>query len=385
MSLAQLISWGTLFYTFSLLMPAIEGELGLSRIEVSGAFSAALLASGLAGIPVGQLIDRGHGRVVMAGGSLVAGTCLALHALVGGVTGLYLAWIGLGVAMACTLYEPAFAILIRRWPSDYRRALIAMTFLGGLASTVFVPLSALLIDRLGWRGASLALAALHLAVCLPIHLRMLRAEPPGAWRTVLPGAGAASSIAALARSPAFLLITAFLAAFMLLTSAMTAHIVPLLRERGMPEAWAIAVPASIGALQVLGRLVLFVVEGRIEPRHLDRIVPLLLPLSLALLLFGGASVGVAFAFAACYGIGNGLLTIVKATAIAQYVSRDRVAALGGLQALPNALARSVGPILMAALWSLNGDYGAGLWTLMVLGIAATLLLRLAQAFALERG
>jgi hypothetical protein len=67
------------------------------------------------------------------------------------------------------------------------------------------------------------------------------------------------------------------------------------------------------------------------------------------------------------------------------VSRDRVAALGGLQALPNALARSVGPILMAALWSLNGDYGAGLWTLMVLGIAATLLLRLAQAFALERG
>jgi MFS family permease len=397
MSLAQLISWGTLFYTFSLLMPGLERDLGLSRVEVSGAFSIALLASGLAGLPAGALIDRGHGRWVMAGGSLAAGILLGAHAFIDSRTTLYLVWIGLGAAMACTLYEPAFAILIRRWPSDYRRSLIAMTFLGGLASTVFVPLSASLIRGMGWRDASLALALLHLAICLPIHLAMLRGEPRPIADGIGHGSGEADpgdgrsggrserlTLRALALSPAFLLITAFMAIFMAITTAMTAHMVPLLRERGLPEAWAIAVPASIGALQVFGRLVLFVLEGRIDVRQFDLFVPVLLSLSLGLLLLGGGNIQAALVFAAFFGIGNGLVTIVKATAIAQYVSRERVASLTGIQALPNALSRAVGPILLAMLWTVSGDYETGLWTLMVVGLLATLLLRAAQAKALAQ-
>jgi len=394
MSLAQLISWGSLYYTFSLLMPSIERELGLSRVQVSSAFSIALLASGLAGLGVGQLIDRGHGRAVMVGGSLLAGTLLLAHALIGGAAGLYAVWAGLGVAMACILYEPAFAILIRRWPSDYRRALIAMTFLGGLASTVFIPLSALLIDGLGWRRACVALAALHLAVCLPIHLSMLRNEPRRERRADVAGRDGAparhaaplrdDSLWRLARTPAFLLISAFMALLMALTAALSAHMVPLLRERGLPEAWALAVPASIGAMQVLGRLVLFVFEGRIDPRRFDRMVPLMLPCALAVLLAGGASVTTALAFAACFGIGNGLITIVKATALAQYVDRERVAALNGLQSMPNALARAVGPVFLASLWAVTGTYDLGLWTLMAIGLLAVYLLSLAQRHAIAQ-
>jgi predicted MFS family arabinose efflux permease len=383
MSLAQLVSWGSLFYTFSLLMPALESGLGLTRVQVSGAFSAALLSMGVAGWSVGRLIDAGHGRAVMAGGSLAAGLLLLAHAAVDGALGLYLVWIGLGAAMAATLYEPAFAILIRRWPGDYRRALIAMTFLGGLASTVFIPLSALLIERLGWRGACAALGALHLLLCLPIHLRMLAGEPPGVAGA--DGARAASDeLRRLARSPAFLLITAFTAILMGFTGAISAHMVPLLRERGLSDAWSIAVPASIGAMQVLGRLALFVLEGRIEPRRLDRVVPLLLPAAVVLLLVGGSSPAAALAFAACFGIANGLITIVKATAVAEYVSRRRVAALTGLQAPPAAAARAAGPVLLAALWSATGDYRLGLWTLVALGSFAVLLLRAAQTRALPQ-
>jgi MFS family permease len=396
MSLAQLVSWGTLYYTFSLLMPALERDLGLSRVTVSGAFSAALLSSGVAGVLVGGWIDRGHGRAVMAGGSALAGLLLLAHGRIDGAAGLYAIWIGLGAAMAATLYEPAFAILIRRWPDDYRRSLIAMTFLGGLASTVFIPLSAVLIDRLGWRDTSAVLAALHLLVCLPIHLRMLAGEPPARGSAPDDGSDAsdasdaagpgrrAPTLRQLATSPAFLLITGFLVAFMAFTSALSAHMVPLLRERGLPPAWAIAVPASIGAMQVAGRLVLFAFEGRIDPRRFDRVIPLLLPASVVLLLAGSGSIVAALAFAACYGIGNGLITIVKATAIAQYVSRDRVAALSGLQSLPSALARSVGPVLLASLWTVTGDYRLGLWTLVVTGLGAVLLLRLAQARALPQ-
>lgn len=383
MSLAQLVSWGSLYYTFSLLMPALERDLGLGRVEVSGAFSASLAAAGLSGVLVGRWIDRGHGRAVMTGGSLLAGVLLLAHATVDTPAGLYAVWIGLGVAMAATLYEPAFSILIRRWPDDYRRSLIAMTFLGGLASTVFIPLADLLIDRHGWRGTCVMLAALHLGLCLPIHWRMLDGEPGRSAPAGRPG-GADDGLRGLALSPAFLLITAFVVISMGCVAALSAHMVPMLRERGLPEGWAVAVPASIGAMQVLGRLVLFAFEGRIDPQRFDRMVPLLLPASVALLLVAGGSVTAALAFAALYGVGNGLMTIVKATAIAQYVSRERVAALAGLQSLPAAMARAAGPIALAALWSVTGDYRLGLAVLAAAGISAAALLWLAQRAAVRR-
>ena len=390
MSLAQLISWGSLYYTFSLLMPVVELDLGANRVEVSGAFSAALLASGLAGVVVGRLIDQGHARAVMSIGSLVAGLLLIAHSKISSVVGLYAVWIGLGIAMACILYEPVFTVLIRRWPKDYRRPLIAMTFLGGLASTVFIPLSAWMIARLGWRETCLVLAAMHFLLCLPIHLWMLRDEPPVRHEVARDGAsasessGTALSVRELATSPAFVLISVFTFVFMGLSAALSAHMVPLLGERGLPAAWAVAVPASIGVMQVIGRLVLFIFEGRIEPKKLDLIIPLLMPLSLLLLLAGGGSIGAALAFAACFGVGNGLITIVKATAIAAYVSRDRVAVLSGLQTLPGAVARACGPILLAALWTVSSSYTAGLWLLIVAGVVATGLLAAAQKRALPQ-
>ncbi len=390
MSLAQLISWGSLYYTFSLLMPVVELDLNANRVEVSGAFSAALLASGLAGLVVGRLIDQGRARAVMSIGSVAAGLLLIAHSRISSVVGLYAVWIGLGIAMACILYEPVFTVLIRRWPKDYRRSLIAMTFLGGLASTVFIPLSAWMIDRLGWRETCLVLTAMHFFLCLPIHVWMLRDEPP-ARREVARDAASASestgtlaSVRELATSPAFLLITVFSFVFMGLSAALSAHMVPLLRERGLPAAWAVAVPASIGVMQVIGRLVLFVFEGRIDPKKLDLIIPLLMPLSLLLLLAGGGSTGAALAFAACFGVGNGLITIVKATAIAAYVSRDRVAVLSGLQTLPGAVARACGPIMLAALWTVSSSYTAGVWLLIVAGVVETGLLAAAQRRALPQ-
>ena len=160
LSLAQLITWGSVFYTFSLLLQPVERDLGLTRGESSLAFSLCLLTEGTAAYGVGRWIDRGHERIVMTGGSILAALCLVAHAFVTTAAGFYAVWIGLGFAIAATLYTPVFAVVTRRFPGDFRRAIITITFLGGLASTVFFPLSARLIAQLGWRNAMLALAGL---------------------------------------------------------------------------------------------------------------------------------------------------------------------------------------------------------------------------------
>ena len=385
LSLAQLISWGSVFYTFSLVMGPIEQELGLSRAQSSLAFSLALLVEGLMAYPVGRWIDAGHERVVMTCGSLLAALCLLLHAQVTGIAGFYAVWAGLGAAMAAILYSPVFAVVTRRFPDDFRRAIIIMTFLGGLASTVFIPFTAWLIANWGWRQALLMLAGFHLLLCAPLHALALRGAPARRTRPQANEEPTDPGLRQLVRSAPFLLIGAFVILLMAVTAALPAHMVSLLRESGMSEAWVIAIPASIGAIQVLGRLLLFFFERYFDLHLANRLIPCLLPLGLLALLVmpasSGGQVGVVL-FVLLYGLGNGMLTIVKGTAIAQYVNRDHVATLNGVLGLPLALARAGAPLMVGLLWTPVGGYTQALWLLLVMSLVGVGALMLAQRHAL---
>ncbi|MCZ8294625.1 MAG: MFS transporter [Hylemonella sp.] len=379
LSLAQLISWGSVFYGYSLLLEPVERELGLSRAETSLAFSLALLAEGLLAWPVGRLIDRGHERAVMTGGSLVLGACLLLHSTVDSQTGFYLAWLGLGVGLAGTLYPPAFAVVIRRYPHNFRRAIIVMTFLGGLASTVFMPLTAWLIASLGWRQALWPLAALHLLVCAPIHALMLRgAPPPAAPHPTAPHAPLRRHLL----SAPYLLVGVFIVLLMGVTAALPAHMVSLLRSYALPEPWVIAVTAAIGVLQVAGRALLFFFEHHMDLHRVNRLIPCLIPLGLLALLLaplaGGLQMAVVLLFVVVYGMGNGMLTIVKGTAVAEYVSREQAASLNGALGLPMALGRAAAPWLLGLMWTPTGAYASGLSLMLGLSLIGVLALVLAQ-------
>ncbi len=385
LSLAQLVTWGSVFYTFALLMEPIERELGLSRAQSSLAFSLMLGMDGLLAYPVGRWIDQGHERRVITAGSLLIAAGLALHTQVSGVASFYAVWMLLGAGMAASAYNPVFAVVTRRYPLDFRRAIITLTFLGGLASTVFIPLTAWLIDAWGWRAALGVLAVLPLAVCVPIHLRMLRHAPPA----VAPASSALGVAATgqeadrvrLMRSAPFLLVGFFVVAMMGVVAALPAHMVSLLREAGLPPAWVVVVPASIGVIQVVGRLGLFLMEQQGDPHRANRWIPLLIPLGLAVLLASQGSVALALCFVLLFGLGNGMVTIVKGTAVAQYVSRQHVGALNGALGVPTALARASAPWLMGLLWSPVGGYTTALWGLVVTSLAATLALWAAQRVA----
>lgn len=381
LSVAQLVSWGSTFYLFALLMAPVEQALGLSRAESSLAFSLALLVEGLLAYPVGRWIDRGHERVVMSGGSLLAALCLVLLSQVTGLVGFYLVWAGLGAAMAATLYQPVFAVVTRRYPDDFRQAIITMTFLGGLASTVFIPLIAWLMATWDWRTAVLVLAALHLLVCLPVHWQALRHAPPS--RTArTPGQQLATSLTRHLRSPSFALVGLFLVLMMAVTVALPAHMVNLLREHGMSEAWAIAVPASIGVIQVVGRLLMYFFEHHLDVHRANRLILTLLPLALlALLAAPLLSVwqqGLMLLFVLLWGMGNGMMTIVKGTAMALYVSREHVASLNGALGVPQALARAAAPLLLGLLWTPGAGYTSGIWVLLAISLLALGAFTLAQ-------
>ena len=177
MAVAQVISWGTLFYAFSLFVIPMQASLGWSRPLLNGALSLGLLSTGVVAFPVGAWIDRHGGRSVMTFGSLAGGLLLLAWASVETPWVFYLLWMLIGITMAGVLYEPAFAVITAVFGPEARRGITALTLVGGFASTVFMPLTQLLIEAIGWRSTLLVLGGLNLAVCLPLHALFVPGPP----------------------------------------------------------------------------------------------------------------------------------------------------------------------------------------------------------------
>ena len=363
-------------------MVPLEQAIDMTRAQSSLGFSLMLLTEGLLAFFIGRWIDRGHERLIMTFGSLLVGALLLVHSVISTRAQFYTVWTLLGVAMACTLYPPAFAVLTRRFPNHFRRAIIILSFLGGLASTVFIPLVAWLIDAIDWRETMWVIAAMQFLVCAPIHFYLLRGAQSTSLNIVknkdhligeakhieLKPAEPNLSIWQFMRNPVFWQLSCFVVLLMAATSALPAHMVSLLRESGMGEAWAIAVPASIGVIQVVGRLGLYLLEKRIDVHTSNRWVTLLIPLGLAALILGHGAIVGCLVFVLLYGLGNGMLTIVKGTVMAEYVSKVHMGSLNGILGVPMAISRAAAPLLMGLMWSPSDGYSYGLWMLLVVSV-----------------
>ena len=228
--LTQITSWGVLYYAFPVMAPTLAADTGWSVPTATGAFSGGLVVSALVGIPVGRWLDRIGPRTVMTVGSAIAVPAVVGIATARAFVVFLVAWLLAGVAMAGTLYPPAFAALTRWWGARRVVALTGLTLAAGLTSTIFGPLTAALLGALGWRNTYLALALLLAVVTVPGHLWGLR----GPWPAPDPPAHPAhADPGRSARSRPFVLLTVALTGGAFAVYAVLVGQVPLVIERGM--------------------------------------------------------------------------------------------------------------------------------------------------------
>jgi MFS family permease len=351
LGIGQCINWGVLYYAFGVLLGPVARELSLPRWIVAGAFSTALLTSAVAAPAVGRWSDRGQGPMVMTAGGFLAAALLGAWALLPGVAVLYAAWAALGLCMAATLYEPAFIIVGRALPvpRDRLRALATVTVFGGLASTVFLPLTALLIQARGWRFAAGALAGAMLLSAQSSARLPLRAAPPGDPAPAR--AGGAGDAAARTRQFRTTLQVFSLTA--LASAAFTTTMVPAFIERGLPPTLSASLGGLLGLMQLPGRA--FLMSGWLEMSPAR-----LLMGSLALQAAGFAVLSVVRSPAAVgagvslFAIGAGLMTVLRPQLVQTGFGIDRAGFLNGRLARAGQLARAAGPVLAVALAGVAG-------------------------------
>ena len=384
---AQLVSWGSIYYAFSLFVVPMEHAMGWSRTSTNAALSVGLLVSGLAAYPVGTWIDHGHGRRVMVWGSVLAASMLALWSQAHSLATLFVVWVGLGVAMAATLYDPVFAIITRDFPGSFRTKITLITLVAGFASTVFIPLTQGLVDGFGWREALLALAAANLVVCLPLHFFAIGRDAPRENATdhkaALKVANAKATQRAL-RTPTFWALAVCFTTYYATFAALTFHLVPLMTERRVPPALILITMAAIGPAQVLARVLWFTVGRNVRPSIVGIVITIAFPASVAILMCAGTSPTLLILFAIVYGGANGMMTILRGTIVQDVMWTEGYGAVSGLLSMPSNIAKGIAPISAAAIWAIRSNYLLVEWTVLLVSLASAAAFVTAMRFASDR-
>jgi MFS family permease len=368
LGVAQLVSWGTLFYAIAVLGPAMRQDLGASELFVFGAFTAGLLVSGTLAPFAGRLVDRRGGRYTLSIGSALAALSMAVLAAAVNSAMMVAGWLLVGAAMATCLYDPAFATLSQHTGPRYRKTVTVLTLFGALASTVFWPLSLLLVEAWGWRGAFATYAALHLLLCLPLHLAFVPRRAAGAHPA---GAQAAAAGASPAIGTARLRwLTASFALSSFAFAVIAVHIVTLLTSAGLTAAQAVSLSMLVGPMQIVGRGAELLFAGRIRAVTVGLAAyGFVLVAILALVNVDGAGVA-AVVFVIAYGCGNGIFTIVKGTAPAELFGREGLGAVLGHLARAGLYARALAPASFSGMLALGLGRNASLLGLGIVVLAA---------------
>src|ERR1700722_12990053 len=204
----QTLAWASSFYLPAVLATPIARDVGLSTPWIYAALSLGLGVSAVLGPLLGRRIDGHGGRTVLCGSNVAFAAGLCSLALASGPVSLIFAWLVLGVAMAAGLYESAFASLTRLYGYDSRGSITGITLIAGFASTVGWPISAFLEHSIGWRGACLSWAAVHVVLGLPLNAWALRDSHREGRHEPAVAAGMAPSPAAAAAADHSMLILA---------------------------------------------------------------------------------------------------------------------------------------------------------------------------------
>src|SRR5436309_9077357 len=313
LSLTVTVSYGVLTYAFGVLLPSMQRDLGWSKAAITGGFSLALLISALAGLAVGQLLDRRSPRLLVSAGAL-AGTLLVLAwSRVHSVAALYTVFALLGLVMACVLYEPVFTVVTKWFVERRHAALTAVTLVGALASIVFSPLTQWLDASTGWRDALVVLALIFGAVTFPLHALVLRAAPrtrPHQGKTHRDH----TVREALWSPPLWLLsLASVLGSFT--WSAVVVHLVSLLVRDGTDPAFAAFAVGLLGIAQLPGRAVFGLIGRRLSDRLLPFVVWGVGSLALALLALDRERWAVVV-FVLGFGASAGMGVLLRASLIA---------------------------------------------------------------------
>ncbi|MBO6676197.1 MAG: MFS transporter [Rhizobiales bacterium] len=357
-------------HSFGLFLDPVTRELQSIDREAFGlAVALQNLMWGLAQPFAGMIADRfGTFRVVFAGGALYALGLLSA-ALSSSALGLT---IGLGVLVGMGLSATTYAVVLgavgRHYPPEKRSTALGIASLGGsIGIFLSVPLTLSLIEQFGWSAAFLGLAMIALVICLLAPPLAGRPETTGPEQSM----GSAINQALRHRGFVLLLFGFFVCGFQL--AFIGIHLPAYLLDRDMDVWLGGAALAMIGATNIIGTLVCGALGDRFSKKNLLALLYLVRAVVVAVFVLLPPSAITTLLFAALIGF-TWLGTVPLTSGIVAQVFGPRyLATLVGIVFLMHQLGSFLGAWMGGYAFERWGSYDLVWWTVVLLGLLATLL------------
>jgi hypothetical protein len=362
LGVTQILNWGVLFYTPALLSKPLALKLNVSLAEIYAGFTLTLLVSGLTATITGKMLDRYGGRVMMACGAVMGGVALATQALSQTYVSFLIASLLIGLSMRFTLYEAAFAALVEVFGKNARPAISIVTLHGALASSILWPITHYVNEAYGVTNTLLIFAACIPLISLPLCWYFL---PAKSAHGMLEKHESEGIIAPDKRKKAAILFAFSLTLSSFVFGALAIHLITFLEGLGLTLIAAVWLASLKGFAQFGGRLMELLFGQRLPPLAIALIAATCVALS-----FMALGVKLTLLYVILYGIGQGLLTIIRGAVPLVLFGTKGYGELTGKLNAPSLLISAFSPLLFGIYLE---KYGAqnGLFLLLFIAIFAT--------------
>jgi len=382
LAITETVSWGIVFYALEIFIIPMEQEFGWTRTQIAGVRSVAIFLSGVMAFPVGYWLDKYGSRFLMTLGSILATLLVFAWAFADTLTEMYMIWVCMGIVMSTILYEPSFVVIANWFVKRRGLALAVVTFAAGFASTIFLPLTSYLYQQFGRQNAIIILGCILACVTIPLHAIFLRRRPQDmgllpdgenhADKSVpiseikIPG----MALKEVLRLRSFWWLTL---AFTLASTAIYGlrfHLIPFVTEQGYGAEVAAWIVGTVGAMQVLGRVIFAPLEMRFSVRVLITVILLLQALTIALLLIN--SLPTLMIFVVTFGAAIGAYTLARPALIASFYGPAQYGRISSVIAFFAIIGLTAGPILVSFIYDHFDTYSPALWLLIFISALSVL-------------
>ncbi len=367
-SLFIIILDGLLLYSFGVFLPYINEEFGMSRALGSSLFSfrSLILAPGF--IIAGRLIDKYDPRIVIFGGGSIAALGMILSGFASNVWELFIFY-GLFVGLGDTVLYITCVAVISRWFVKKRTLAIGIITTGvPLSGLITNPLTASLINNLGFRSALITLGVIMLITLLSsfvlrgypkdVGLSPYGEENDGTQEDGWGGNksnGEWTATEAISTPNYWIMYLMFVFGFIAFLTIVT-QFYNFEIDLNIPAVAAAGPPAAIGLGSILGRTILTSLFAESLDYHKVLFVCLLMQGSSIIILLTFDSIWAFYTFGLMFGFFYSGCIPIFPTLLAKFYGLKALGTIYGIFGTAYSIAAIGAPILAGYVFDITGSY-----------------------------
>ena len=348
LGISQIVSYGTMFYSFAQIKVELAEKLGLTLETTTMIVSLALFINVLISSYVGYLIDRYGGLKVLSNGLFIGSIGFITLFFTNSFLGFLFSMLLIGISFSSTTYNVAFSAAIQIDDQNSRKNITIITFYGAIASSVCWITIGFLRNYFGlnWIFLMLSLFLLLMGLYFLIKMNVQKNEKKNNPKKQI------EDFVPLALSQKEKVIIAILMIFgfteYLIFSTTALSLINFFTSNFNDPSVVIILASTYGPFQLVGRFLEMRFATFLDARLTGLIASLIVPISLIIILI--PDFYICIIAMALFGMGHGLLTVTGGYVPNLFFEPRVIGRVKGYIWAPTALGMSCAPFLSGVFY-----------------------------------